>query len=145
MPPLDDPRYEALAQGLARGLSLRQANAEAGLKEARPCRMRRRAARKDVAARIAELKAQMTWGDAEPLRVIYERAMALADRAGGLDSGAALAAARGLFAEAARAVREAGIFGAESGRAQTPRGPVPPDMTNEEWLAAFAPPPPPDA
>ena len=142
MPILDDPQYEALARGLARNLSVRRASLEAGFADLRPCRTTRRVERADVKVRVAELKAEITWGGAEPLRAIYERAMALADRAGGLDSGAALAAAKGLFAEAARAVREAGVFGAEGGRLQAPRGPVPPDMTTEEWLAAFAPPPP---
>jgi len=135
MPTLDNPAYEAFAQALARGASVREANAEAGLTPQRPCRLNRRAERPDIVARVTELR----WGQDVELLAIYDKLVDLAEKAGRLDSGAGMMAAKAMLAEAAR-LKQSVIRSPAATTAPVPAAPfpTPPDLSKEEWLAAFA-------
>ncbi|MGI8840764.1 MAG: hypothetical protein ACR2F8_08305 [Caulobacteraceae bacterium] len=123
----------------ARGESPRRAWPEAGY-ASRPLRARRLAEKKDMIARVAELAEAAAWAGRDPqLARIYGELMRLAAKAGELGTGAAMVAERGLLAEAI-ALRERGApagGGADGGTAGASA--LPPILTKEEWLAAFAP------
>ncbi|HZL19468.1 MAG TPA: hypothetical protein VFG23_17165 [Polyangia bacterium] len=135
MAALCNTRHEAFARALARGVSLREATAASGLKYF-PKRMQARAATAAVVARVEELKEEARWRGQQDLKRVFEKLFDLASSASELKTGAALTAARGLLAEAAR-LREH-LPGAGHGAPLQGVRPAP-DLTKEEWLAAFAP------
>ena len=130
---LDNPRHEALAQGLARGISVREATIEAGLSARHLPRSVRLAASPAVVARMAEIRQQAVWGGLEDLEKVFGELMRLAEAAGKLGSAAGMNSARTLLAEAAR-LRER-LPAAPA----TAEAPLPPRLSKEEWIAAFAP------
>ncbi len=132
MPTLDKPGHEALAHALARGASVREAHLEAGMNLERPWRLRKRVQRPEVVARVAELR----WGrDAAELLAISDTLLDLSKRAADLASGVGMMAARSMLVEAARLKRDA----IRSIAATALHLPPPPELSKEEWLAAFAP------
>jgi hypothetical protein len=100
MPPLTVPREEALARALAMGRSRHAAVTEAGY--ARHARHLARATRPDIVARARELGDAAQWGEAREPSEMTRALMRLAGKAGGMRSAAAMVAARGLVAEAAK-------------------------------------------
>ena len=134
MPALWNPRHGAFAQALARGESIAAATAASGLKHM-PQRMRERAETPALKERVAELKEQHRWGDNDELAKVFGVLMRLAESAGTLESGAAMTAAKGLLAEAAR-LRES-VPRAQAS-APAPERPRLPTLTREEWIATFA-------
>ncbi|HEY5072854.1 MAG TPA: hypothetical protein VII63_12580 [Caulobacteraceae bacterium] len=138
MPTLEDPRQEAFARALARGLSVRNAAKEAGYFDS-ITRGGRRAKRPKIAARIEELVELATWGGDLKLAVVFKELMRLAKAAAKLQTGAGMAAARGMLAEAAQ-VRAQAAAAPSITPAIAGAGPVPPPtLTKEEWIEAFAP------
>ncbi len=135
MAALNSARREALAQGLARGLSLKAATQEAGYGSSTSRRCGR-AASKAVAARVEEIKEARRWDGQEDLALIFAELMRLAKEAGGMKSAAGMSAAKGLLAEAAR-LRER--LAPPDARREWETPPPVPDLTKAEWLAAFAP------
>jgi hypothetical protein len=101
MPPLPVPRQEALARVLATGLSRSVAAAEAGY--AKHWRHgRERMARPDIVARARELGDARQWGETRDAGEMIGALMRLAGKAGAMRTAAAMVAARGLVAEAAK-------------------------------------------
>jgi hypothetical protein len=101
MTPLPLLHEETLAHALARGLSRNAARAEAGY--ARHSRRgRERAARADIAARARELGEARQWGETREASEMIVALMRLAGKAGEMPTAAAMVAARGLVAEAAK-------------------------------------------
>ena len=135
MAAFDDERREKFAQGLARGLTASRAWAAAGYAPKGP-RARLVAEREDVKARVTELIRAREWGGSGDLAPVINECMRLALVAGELPSAAGMVAARGLLAEAARLK---GLLGAAA--------PAPdelsarPELTDDEWLAKYAPTP----
>jgi hypothetical protein len=140
MSPLEDPRREAFAQALARGSTVREAARRAGYGP-RINHSKDRARSKPIVKRVDEIARQLAWdGDTEALRV-FDELMRLAAEAAKTKTPADLAAARGLLAEAARLRRDWAKLAAPAALAAPPPtySIVPPELTKEEWLAAFAP------
>ena len=138
MAALNNSRHEGFARALARGASPKQAAAETGY-DYHPDRARRLAATAAVAARVAELIEAARWGGHADLATVFSELMRLAKAAGELETAAAMVAARGLLAEAI-ALRErasAGVGNGEGPGASVSA--LPPALTKEEWIAAFAP------
>ncbi len=140
MAAFNSARREALAQGLARGLSLKAASEAAGYRSS-TSRTRGRSASAAVKARVEEIKEAARWAGQDDLAWIFAELMRLAKAAGKLETAAGMSAAKGLLAEAARlrerlASPEASAD-AGGGGWVTP-APVP-KLTKAEWLAAFAP------
>lgn len=135
-PALNDPRQEAFAQAVARGLSLQAASKEAGYYlDSR--KSARRAQLPHVAARVADLIRDRAWaGSSDPESVIASL-LAMARDAAKLGSAAGMREARALLLEAFRLRRELDLGAADPEHAA---GILPPALTKEEWLAAFAPP-----
>ena len=129
---LDNPRLEAFATALARGLSVRAATEEAGFSRRHVGRMNDLAASGLVEARIREKRREALWGGRLELADVCDAMIAASSEARGLKTGAALMAAKELLAEAARLIERATI--APDGEAG-----LPPELTKEEWIAAFAP------
>ena len=100
MPPLPDPREDALALALATGRSRSAAGTEAGYGRHR--KHRARAARPDIVARSRELGEAAQWGEVCEAGEMIRALMRLAGKAGGMRTAAAMVAARGLVAEAAK-------------------------------------------
>ena len=100
MTPLPAPREDVLAHALAMGRSRSEASCEAGY--ARHGNYRERAARRQIAARAAELTEARKWGETCKVTAMIPALMRLAGKAGGMSTAAAMTAARGLVAEAAR-------------------------------------------
>ena len=101
MPALSFPRDEAFARALAMGRAQGAAGAEAGYAR-RHRRGARRAARPDVVARTRELGDTQQWGEACDQVEMIRALMRLAEKAGRMRTAAAMVAARGLVAEAAK-------------------------------------------
>jgi len=129
----EDVRLEALAQALARGLPLHAATREAGYSR-QTGMSRRRAGRYDVQTRVNEIKRERLDAAADPAPII-DLLMELGAAAGKLGTAAGMVAARGLLAEAARLKVK---LVEEQGPATT-YSIVPPKLSKEEWLRAFAP------
>ena len=105
MPALTAPYEEALAPALAMGLSRSPAGAEAGY--ARHWEHgRERAARPDIIARARELGEASQWEETREVSEMIGALMRLAGKAGGMRTAAAMVAARGLVAEAAKLNRQ---------------------------------------
>ena len=133
---LDNRRWETLAQRLAEDVPFRQASKQAGYVHRWKERALKRTKRADVVARVAEIHRAKAL-EAADLTPMIDALMATAKQAReeGKKSPAALTAIRGLLVEAARL-----------------RGLAPPPpplqarqprtrMTDEEWMATFAPKP----
>ena len=135
MAALEDERREAFARNLADDMPAWRAWAAAGY-AAKGGRGRIVAQRKDVKARVAELVRARKWGGSSDLGPVIDECMRLAQVAGGMDSAAAMVAARGFLVEAARLK---GLLGAPAPAACAPE--PRPELTDEEWLARYAPPP----
>ena len=144
MPVLEDPRHETFAQALARGVSLRAASNEAkfygGI-----TRIRERSQRPHIAARVIEIEEHCRWGGDFKLREVFDQLMDLAKKAGELGTGAGMAAAKALLAEAARirlAIGEAQAAAQARAQALAAAAPLepaalPPMFTRAEWIAEF--------
>jgi len=100
MPPLPVPREEALALALAMGRSRSVASSEAG--HGKHWKHRARAARPDIVARAREIGEALQWGEACEVSEMIRVLMRLAGKAGEMRTAAAMVAARGLVAEAAK-------------------------------------------
>ncbi|MGH6987955.1 MAG: hypothetical protein ACRED9_14100 [Caulobacteraceae bacterium] len=151
MAALDNPRHEAFAQALAAGCSVREARRRAGLSAQHAPRMRRLKGSRTIETRVAEIARLTRWGGAVELANLFDLQVGLARRAApeDRDAKADLGLAKELLAEASKTwergpgVRRAS--GAQAGgrpvRIEPPREAwaLPPHLTKEEWLAAFAP------
>ena len=101
MPALSVPRQEALARALAKRLSLTTAAAEAGY--ARNWKQaRERAAAPHIVARVTELCDELHQDETSDVGPVINALMRLARKAGDMPTAAAMVAARGLLAEAAK-------------------------------------------
>ena len=135
MAAFEDERRERFAQGLARGAAASRAWEDAGYKRKGP-RARAAAKRKDMVARVKEIIRAREWGGSGDLAPVIDECMRLAIKARTMNTAAAMVAARGLLAEAARLK---GLLGAAA--------PAPdelsarPELTDDEWLARYAPTP----
>ena len=134
MKALDRPRYEAFAQALAAGLSIKAAAAQAGYHDDRYW-SHRRAGLKVITDRVAFLVEAAIGGGSSDLAPIIDKLVALADRAGDLDSGAGMTAACHLLSEAARLKRLMG----EGRLDRVPALDAPPQLSQAEWIAAYVP------
>ena len=138
MPALNNPRWEAFAQGRANGLSLQDSYALAKYK-AKPENILRSvkqiAAHADIKARILELQEEMNWGATSDIVVVINELALLARRARTMDTAASLVAARGILAEIAKLK---GRLGPSDGGLVDNTPPEPP-MSKAEWLATYAP------
>ncbi|MGH6992807.1 MAG: hypothetical protein ACREEH_05660 [Caulobacteraceae bacterium] len=151
MAALDNPRHEAFAQALAAGSSLREATRRAGLSTQHAPRMRRLKGSRAIETRVAEIARLARWGGAVELADLFDLQVGLARRAAPeeRDAKADLSLAKELLAEASKtwergpgARRAAGVGpGGRPARIEPPREAwaLPPHLTKEEWLAAFAP------
>ena len=128
MAALEDERRERFARNLADGMPAWRAWAAAGYAP-KGGRGRRVAEREDVKARVDELVQARKWGGSSDVGPVIDECMRLAKVAGGMKGAAAMVAARGFLVEAARLK---GLLGAAEPR---------PELTDEEWLAKYAPPP----
>ena len=138
--PLGNPRHEAFAAALARGASVRQATAEANFTRDNVQRMIDLANSATIAARVATLRRQRFWGGRDELADVYDEMMRLARAADDLKSGAALDAKCRLLTEAGRLAERASQWAAGGREPYEAAQPiVPPTLSKEEWLAAFAP------
>jgi len=135
MSPLPVPRQEAFARGLAMGLSQREAGADAGYyrdwKQARE-----RAARPDIVARATALRDERHWDGTADVAPVINALMRLARKAGDMPTAAAMAAARGLLAEAAK------LKGRLEDKIETPSEatPISPrflPLSDEDWVAKY--------
>ena len=129
---LESSRLEALAQALAKGLGVQAASTEAGYSRQYEV-SRQRAARLDVRARVAEIEADGLRAAAD-LTPIIDKLTELAEAASKLNSGTGMMAACRMLSEAARLK---GLLPAFEQLHATDG--LPPELTKEEWLAAFAP------
>jgi hypothetical protein len=129
MPTIQNPRLEALAQGLARGLGVQEATREAGYSRQYGV-TRRRAEREDVLVRAAEIQRQAAL-DARDLTPIIEMLTDLAAASRKLGSAAAMTAAKSALAEAGRFK---GLL------PHAPTAPIirPPVLSDEQWAAKWA-------
>lgn len=141
MPILFDPRHEAFAQALARGLSALGASREARYsRHERPYRARERAAWPKIVERIAEITMARVWGGDADLAKVFHELMRLVDAAEKKDSAAGLAIAKGLLTEAGRLrSRLPPGVGAAPPVEPVPARILPPVLTTEQWIEAFAP------
>ncbi len=136
MPALSFPRDEAFARALAMGRSQGAAGAEAGY--ARRHRLGgERAARPDIVARTRELGDARQWGEAGDAATMIGALMRLAGQAGQMRTAAAMVAARGLVAEAAKLNQRI-----DDERRETPDGapPINPafrPLSDEDWAAKY--------
>jgi len=101
MPPLPVPREETFARALSIGVSWNAASTEAGYGRHWE-RGRERAARPEIVARASEVGEALTWGEACEVSEMIRALMRLAGKAGQMQTAAAMVAARGLVAEAAK-------------------------------------------
>jgi len=138
MPEIRDPRREAFARAWADGFVPREAYDKAGYKAQDPNipgEVARIAGRDDVLERVTELRAEMDWGSTPDIAPVINELRRLAKKAGDMDTAAAMIAARGLLAEAAKLKR----LLSEPDAPAMERPPPEPPMSNAEWLAKHAP------
>ena len=124
--------HEAFAQALARGATPREASEKVGY-AAHARQAPRVAARADVIKRTAQIRQELAWGGSGDLKPVIDEMMRLAKEAGKLKTAAGMIAAKGFLVEAARLK---GLLPA----AQEEFEPHEPTLSEEAWLARFAPP-----
>jgi len=129
-------RREAFARGLARGMTLRQADVAAGYQSGRgPGEV---AKREEIEEGAGKIGPRVGWGETRDVKALIEDLKAAFDKAVALDSAAGMAAARGLAAEAAKL------------KPLLPREPEPQDsrarrmqsLTEAEWIKLYGQPAP---
>lgn len=132
MPMLKNIRHELFCRARVRGVGQMDAYRAVGYTGKNDSNARRIARSAPVEARIKELLDDALWSDADDLRPLIDELGRLSARARSMATPAALVAARGLIAEAARLK----ILNAEralvdgSAFADLPR-----ELSPEEWLA----------
>ena len=133
MAAFEDERREKFARGLTDGMPAWRAWEAAGYARNRH-RARTVAAREDVKVRITEISEGRAWGGSSDLAPVIDECMRLAIKARTMNTAAAMVAARGLLAEAARlkALLPVAAPSADASRAR-------PALSDDEWLAAYAP------
>ncbi len=129
---LNKPNQECFAAALARGISVREAANQAGFDGRHIGRVTTLAASKPIARRVVEIRREALWGGRVELADVFDTLMRLARAAGALKTGAGMAAAKALLAEAASLMERATM-------ALDENGDLPPRLSKEEWIAAFAP------
>ncbi len=137
MSALPVPRQEALSRALAMGLSWAAASTAAGYAGDRR-RARRRAAAPDVAARVKALGDEPAWDETSDVAGVIRALLRLARKAGDMQTAAAMAAARGLLAEAAKlksGLREE-VYTDDGVATVDPRWAP---LSDEDWIAKHAP------
>ena len=137
MAALPDPRREAFARALAMGLSWIAASADAGYAGNRKL-ARERAAAPEIVARVKALRDEPAWDETSDLAGVINALLRLARKAGDMPTAAAMAAARGLLAEAAKL--KSGL----RDTAGTSHGAPPVDpryapLSDEDWIAKHVP------
>jgi hypothetical protein len=141
MPILFDPRHEAFAQALARGLSALAASREAAYSHhENSYRAKQRAAWPVIIDRVAEITMSRVWGGDANLAEVFHELMRLARAAEKIASAAGLAIAKGSLTEAGRLRTKLppGV-GAGPPVEPVPARILPPVLTTEQWIEAFAP------
>ncbi len=136
MPALSFARDEALARALAMGRSQGAAGAEAGYAR-RHGRGALRAARPDIVARARELGDARQWGEACDAVEMIRALMRLAGQAGQMRTAAAMVAARGLVAEAAKLDQRIDEARRETRDGAPPITPAYRPLSDEEWAAKY--------
>lgn len=133
---LPDGRLEAMAQGLALGLTAAGASEAAGFnghgKDAR-----RRADVPAMQARVAEIKLRREAGGTADLAPVIDRLVAASDKAVALGTAAGMVAARGFLVDAARL--KGLLPGAPKPSQYSKFVPSEPPMDDDAWVARFAP------
>ena len=125
---LRNVRREAFAQAMARGTAPIDACSEAGYgrwyKQAK-----RLSTNAEIIARIEEIREHEAGGGSDDLAPVIDALMSLAKKAAGLNTAAAMGAARGALAEAARLKQ----------LLPKPKtaGEIEAEMQHEEWLEQF--------
>jgi hypothetical protein len=133
MPKLLDARHEAFARARAEGLSIRAAAGRTGYSHGgNTSRIDKLPA---VVGRVAELTTQIRRCDEARLEPVIDRLMGLAETAGELRSAAALNAARGLLADAAKLRQQ---LDAQSFPTADDYDDIPPSVSEEEWIKKYA-------
>lgn len=139
MPQLDRPEREKFAQAIVEGYLPRQAFTKAGYREVREGRAQKLLVDPSVVIRVAEIRSEAIRRAAD-LEPIINGLMWAAAGAANLNTAPAYVAARGLLVEAARL--KLLLASPPPDMPAIAKPPPPPrDMTEEEWLAAFAPKP----
>ena len=131
MPALKTARYEDLAKGIARGMSLRGAASHYG--HGKPGGSDYPYARTDeFKARVEEFRKTLGGGDSPDLAPVINELMGAALEAKALGSAAGMKAACDLWAKAAELKR---LLPPQP----QPEEPIEPPMTGEEWVRRFTP------
>ncbi len=130
MAALDNPRREMFAQALARGCGPSQAEREAGYSRCSKA-TRARVASKQIKDRLAQIGKERAGGNSPDIGPVIDKLMELANASADLKTAAAMVAARGFLVEAARL----------KGLLPAPAPPPRRRLSNEEWLAEYAPEP----
>jgi hypothetical protein len=119
---------------------VREASREVGFNRRHPERGRALALTPLVTGRVEEIREATAWAEPEALTTVFRELLRLAAAAGELKSGAGMNAARTMLAEAAR-LRERGPPPPPARSQPNPVASAPtlPDLTTEEWIAAFGP------
>ena len=135
MPTLPDPRQEAFARALPMGRPSGAARAKAGYTRGWK-NTRARAEMPAIAARVTELREDLQGGEISDVAPVITALMRLAKKAGDMSTPAAMAAARGLLAEAAK------LKGRLEDKGERPDI-VPEDvsrylpLSDEDWMAKY--------
>jgi len=128
MLPLSDARKEAFARALACGFTAKAAALEAGYSN-KGSRTYQRAAREEIKGRAAQIARTLPWSGTSDLAPVIDKLVAVTDACLKTGTASALATAVRALAEVARLKR------------LLPRasmlGPLPPEMSEEEWLAEY--------
>ena len=131
MPALKTARYEDLARGKARGMSLRAAAEAYG--HGKPGESTYRYVKTEAfRARVEEFRKVLGWGDSPDLAPVINELMGAALEAKALGSAAGMKAACDLWAKAADLKRLLPP-------APEPEEAIEPPMTSEEWTQKFGP------
>jgi hypothetical protein len=131
MPPLENERHERYARGRAEGLGRTAAYGAAGYAPDRSLASKL-GRRPEVVARIAELRERDP--DLAGPGATIARLLRLAERCGALATAAGLKEARLAAMEACRL--QMNLTGRDAWAAQD-ADPLPPELTEEEWVAKY--------
>jgi hypothetical protein len=138
MPVLNNPHREAFAWMLAEGLGRLDAYRRCGFKakgKNASDSARRMAARASMAARIDEIRREMDWAASADIPAIINELAWLIRKARGMDTAAALTAAKGMLSEV---VKLKGKL-ADAADAPSPAAATPPEppMSKADWIEAY--------